>query len=294
LPKIVALSFSNSCIEFSEMAVISHCLLLVPLLHWAVAQMGETPPSMEEMKEMEEKMKSPQMQEFMKDPAKKKEIEEMMRYYYSDPAEKQEQMQQMGGAGSQQPPFPRKQIGIKTARKVMKDVIATLSTENAKKKLDKASADESNPQIMLQKVGLRAEKLLKGVFEKYGFEGGLMQAMDSVNEAQARKGDATVKAALEELNMLMGLGHLAKPAEAQATPEEETATSDEEEGDSRQKLYSVQDLLRTAEYRKTPYKKKDDAGSAPKPDETIRRKKKKSAPKPDKTKKRKKKRKAEL
>jgi len=147
----------------------------------------------------------------------------------------------MGGPGGGAPPKPppTKQIGIKTARKFMKEVISTLSAEKAKKELDEASVDKSDPQKLFQKIGPIVEKFVGGLTEKYKFEAGFGQAMQSVHDAQKRKDDSAVKAMLDTFQNIIGM---AKPREGEkdsmgrGAPTEENAPEKLEEGETKVEL----------------------------------------------------------
>merc|ERR1712129_629454 len=97
----------------------------------------------------------------------------------------------MGGMGGQEPPKepPQKQIGVKTARKFMKEVISAVSAEKIQKELETAHAAKEGaggPKEAMQTIGPIVEKAVAGLVEKYKFEAGFGQAVMSVHEAQKR------------------------------------------------------------------------------------------------------------
>lgn len=123
----------------------------------------------------------------------------------------------MGGPGGAPPPRPpKKQIGVKTARKFMKEINHVLSQESVKKAIDdakasakassKASAQASREgaEAMMKAVGPIVEKAVASMVEKYKFDGGFGQAMESVQDALKRKDDPKIKAALEKFSTIMG------------------------------------------------------------------------------------------
>eukprot|EP00928_Gymnodinium_smaydae_P036909 TRINITY_DN25716_c0_g1_i1.p1 TRINITY_DN25716_c0_g1~~TRINITY_DN25716_c0_g1_i1.p1 ORF type:complete len:349 (-),score=82.88 TRINITY_DN25716_c0_g1_i1:132-1178(-) len=112
-----------------------------------------------------------------------------------------------------------KQIGVKTARAFMKEILFSVTTEEAAKKISAARAqveprekrarsrdedgeEEAEADLgaddMLRAVGPVVDQLIRGVVLKYDFEGGFREAMDAVNEAMRRKGDPELKAALQQ------------------------------------------------------------------------------------------------
>merc|ERR1712129_120147 len=135
----------------------------------------------------------------------------------------------MGPVTPEAPLPPRKQIGIKTARRFMEEVISALSQEEAKKQLDNASADKavrSYPQKLFQKAGPIVEKLVAGLTEKYEFHEGFGQAMQSVHEAQKRKDDPAVKTLLETFQKLISMQ---EPAEDRKEGKSRDDVSDDSE-----------------------------------------------------------------
>jgi len=192
------------------MAFVSRILLLNAFVHCAVAQAG-----------MEDLMKN------------------------MDPAQMKEMMAGMGGGGGGMPPGmggmpgmgggmpgmgggppqgppppPRKEIAVKTARKFMKEVISTLSAEKVQKEIEAATAaaKDKGPQAAMQAMGPIVEKAVSGLVEKYKFEAGFGQAMNSVHEAQKRKNDLALQKALNKFNQLVGMDKIPFPAEEGLAP----------------------------------------------------------------------------
>lgn len=105
----------------------------------------------------------------------------------------------MGGMGKPPPaPPPLVQLPLRKARKLMKDLRAVLSSDKAKKQLE---FTRSNAQAKKQKnqeatrqaaVAQHIEELGKDVALKYGLTG-VHQAIDSVREAESRKGDKRLR-----------------------------------------------------------------------------------------------------
>jgi len=115
-----------------------------------------------------------------------------------DPAMLQQMMGGMGGGAGgmggmggppQQKPPPPMQIGVKTARKLLEELLTAL--EPVKEELLKArgDADENSRQAM-QSILDRASQ---GLMDKYKFKGGINEAMASVQEAGSRKGCPIIK-----------------------------------------------------------------------------------------------------
>jgi hypothetical protein len=135
-----------------------------------------------------------------------------------------------------------KEIDSKSARKFMKEVLTTLSTKGTKKKLDEAfgAAYSSGSLAVMMRVGPVMEKALAGIVEKYSFEGGLPQALFSVEEARKKSDDPKLNAALDKFHSLTGVK--AGEYKYQAPLE-----ADENEGD-RDMIRAFSDKLRAAQH----------------------------------------------
>lgn len=122
----------------------------------------------------------------------------------------------MGERIMEQPP-PR-QIGVKTARSFMKDIIAALTTTDAALTLDAArstnpasSSDDSYWQTLVRALGPALEKYTKAIVQRYGFASDFEKAMASVGEAQKRKDDRELASAMQHLNEIFTGEHAQMP-----------------------------------------------------------------------------------
>ncbi|CAE8637589.1 unnamed protein product [Polarella glacialis] len=107
-----------------------------------------------------------------------------------------------GGMGGPPKPPPHPQIGVKTARKFMKEVLATL--QPASEELAKArEGTEPGSQEMMEVVGPIMDRVLSSVVEKYKFQRGFSEGMASVQEAGKRKDCPKIKAMMHELTVLV-------------------------------------------------------------------------------------------
>mmetsp|Transcript_46033 Transcript_46033/g.81673 ORF Transcript_46033/g.81673 Transcript_46033/m.81673 type:complete len:149 (+) Transcript_46033:44-490(+) len=110
-----------------------------------------------------------------------------------------------GAAGQGKPKVPPKQIGVKTARKFMKEVLANLLEPAAKEALEEAkTAAAEKGAAFLTPISPVFETIMSGLVEQYKFQGGFPQAMDSVRAAQRRKGDKDIQESMNQFLVLCG------------------------------------------------------------------------------------------
>merc|ERR1740130_298493 len=104
-------------------------------------------------------------------------------------------------AGSSAP----KQIGVKTARAFMKEIISALTTTDSREALNKARSKISmgeafDFQTLVRALGSVIEKRTGPLVRKFGFASDFEQAVASVGDAQERKRDKELTAAMTHLN----------------------------------------------------------------------------------------------
>eukprot|EP00747_Dinoflagellata_sp_TGD_P098666 gnl/TRDRNA2_/TRDRNA2_167522_c0_seq10.p1 gnl/TRDRNA2_/TRDRNA2_167522_c0~~gnl/TRDRNA2_/TRDRNA2_167522_c0_seq10.p1 ORF type:complete len:350 (+),score=80.35 gnl/TRDRNA2_/TRDRNA2_167522_c0_seq10:77-1126(+) len=91
-----------------------------------------------------------------------------------------------------------KQIDAKMARKVIKEFHSALTSQEALAEFNEwrqRRGRKAAKDIILT----IAQKLTKGIAEKYGFKGGFDEAMASVDAASRRKGDKKIRDALDDI-----------------------------------------------------------------------------------------------
>jgi hypothetical protein len=134
--------------------------------------------------------------------------------------------------GAEKPPVPSmgrmaegvveqpspKQIGVKTARSFMREIIAALTTADAKAALDAArteayasKSDDKDWQTLVQTLGPELEKRTQAIVQRYGFATDFEKAMTSVGEAQERKGDKELSSAMQYLHEIFTGEHVEIP-----------------------------------------------------------------------------------
>lgn len=104
-------------------------------------------------------------------------------------------------AGSSAP----KQIGVKTARAFMKEIISALTTTDSREALNKARSTISmgeafDFQTLVRALGPVIERRTGPLVRKFGFASDFEQAVASVGDAQERKRDKELTAAMKHLN----------------------------------------------------------------------------------------------
>ena len=87
---------------------------------------------------------------------------------------------------------------------------------------------------MFQKIGPLVEKFVSGLTEKYKFEAGFGQAMQSVHEAQKKDDDPVVKAMLDTFQNIIGM---ARPQKGETDP---LGRATPTEGDALEELEGAQ------------------------------------------------------
>lgn len=87
------------------------------------------------------------------------------------------------------------QIGVKTARKLLKELLTTL--EPVKEELAEARTAVNSQEDLMKAVEPILNRASQGLMDKYKFKGGLNEAMASIQEAGSRKGCPIIKEKFE-------------------------------------------------------------------------------------------------
>lgn len=216
--------------------LIGNGLFVSAFVLWAVAR---SEPSVEEMLAKMESDKEARVEAQMRALERLKDLNELDTAMDDGASHMSGDMARMGlPPAARLPKRQSKQIAVKRARAFMREVMAALTTDDAKIQIEEArakgaamatppppkelleedseaegNARDSAADDMLMTVGPVVDKLVKGTILKYEFEGGFQQAMSSVSDAMNRKGDKELKASLEAIAKILA------PAKAARVPQ---------------------------------------------------------------------------
>jgi hypothetical protein len=106
-----------------------------------------------------------------------------------------------GGGGPPQPPPPKPfPGGIKKARTMMKMLRSALTTQKAVAQIKEArGGDGDEPGKRMATLGPVLEGLTKGVCEKFGFQNGFQEAMQSIAAEGGKAQDEKLRSMVEEV-----------------------------------------------------------------------------------------------